>query len=109
MKSSEILELVRAGYTKEEISAMDQNQESHTEPDPEPDQDEKPIDQPEPDKKKDGSGGSDSEYEQILKDKVKALETEIQDMKRKAVENPEPDHVKPYDAMAAANEFFGGK
>ena len=47
MKSSEILELVRAGYTKEEIAAMDgataPNQtpapDADPEPDPEPDKD----------------------------------------------------------------------
>lgn len=111
MKSSEILELVRAGFTKEEINAMDQapdqNNESHTDPDPEPEQDDKPDQTNEPDKKKDGSDGSGTEYETILKDKVKALEAEIQDLKRKNVDNPEPSQDKPYDALAAAKEFFG--
>ena len=111
MLSSEILELVRAGYTKEEINAMDQVQdqkpESPTDPDPEPEQEVKPDQTNEPDKKKDVSTGSDNEYEQILKDKVKALESEIQDLKRKNIENPEPSQEKPYDALAAAKEFFG--
>lgn len=45
MKPSEILELVRAGYTKAEIEAMNQPQ-----PDPQPQPEPKPEPQPEPTK-----------------------------------------------------------
>lgn len=52
MKSSEILELVRAGYTKEEIAAMegaaaapDQTPEQDDTPDQEPDADEQDADE----------------------------------------------------------------
>lgn len=53
MKTSEILELVRAGYTKEEIAAMDNDAEKteHPEkkPDPEPEQKPEPKPDSEPD------------------------------------------------------------
>lgn len=47
MKSSEILELVRAGYTKEEIAAMDTDKETPTDTKTEP---AKPVDPPKEDK-----------------------------------------------------------
>lgn len=48
MKTSEILELVRAGYTKEEIAAMDTDAEKTEHPDPKPDQKPEPEQKPEP-------------------------------------------------------------
>lgn len=56
MKSSEILELVRAGYTKEEIAAMegasapDQTSAPDADPEPDPEPDADPEPDPEPDK-----------------------------------------------------------
>ena len=56
MKSSEILELVRAGYTKEEIAAMegaaapDQTPAPDADPEPDPEPDVDPEPDPEPDK-----------------------------------------------------------
>ncbi len=42
MKSSEILELVRAGYTKEEIAAMDGGAAPAADPEPDPEPDQEP-------------------------------------------------------------------
>lgn len=108
MKSSEILELVRAGYTKEEIKAMDQD------PAPAPEKAEETSEASEPetpiqvseDKKKDVSGSSINE---IIDSKFNELKAMIQDTNRKNVENPEPEKQEPYTAYSAIEEFFGGE
>lgn len=48
MKSSEILELVRAGYTKEEIAAMEGTAAPATDPEPDPAPDADPEPDPAP-------------------------------------------------------------
>lgn len=61
MKSSEILELVRAGYTKEEIAAMEGAAAPATDPEPDPapaadpEPDPAPAADPEPDQGDDGA------------------------------------------------------
>lgn len=108
MKSSEILELVRAGYTKEEIKAMDQDPapaNEKAEETSEASEPETPI-QVSEDKKKDVSGSSINE---IIDSKFNELKAMIQDTNRKNVENPEPEKQEPYTAYSAIEEFFGGE
>lgn len=109
MKSSEILELVRAGYTKEEIQAMDMDPApaaEKAEEVPETSEPETPI-QVSEDKKKDVSGSS--SVNELIDEKFNELKAMIQDTNRKNVENPEPEKQEPYTAFTAIQEFFGGE
>lgn len=109
MKSSEILELVRAGYTKEEIMAMDQEPApaaESAEEVQETSEPETPI-QVSEDKKKDVSGSS--TINDLIDSKFNELKAMIQDTNRKNVENPEPKKQEPYTAYSAIEEFFGGE
>ena len=58
MKSSEILELVRAGYTKEEIAAMEG---AAAAPDQTPDEDDTPDQEPDKDKQGDADEAPDQD------------------------------------------------
>lgn len=103
LKPNEILELVRAGYTKDEISAMCK------EPEPEKEtaaQDPEPETKPEPDKKKEDF----SSFEEIVNTKFAELQNMIQENNRKNVNNPEPDKEPgQLDAITAAKQFFGAE
>lgn len=109
MNSSEILELVRAGYTKEEIKAMDQQ------PTPTPTPEKKDDPEPEkievPDKKKDGSGSSEDlipeNMMKVVNDKFDELKKMIQDDNFRKVDNPDPEQPAPLDAVGAAKQFWG--
>lgn len=104
LKPNEILELIRAGYTKEEITAMDVKEDPKpAEAEKQPEQEKEPETQPEPDKKKEDF----SSFEEIVNKKFAELQNMIQETNRKNVDNPEPEQPKTLDAVTAVKQFFG--
>ena len=120
MKSNEILELVRAGFTKEEILKMDveESGEKESAADPEPNKapsggeepEEIPEDNSADNKKKDGpeasSVSSENKTDELVKE-LQNLRKTIQASNREAVNN-DLASSQVLTADSAISEFLGG-
>ena len=120
MKSNEILELVRAGFTKEEILKMDveESGEKESAADPEPNNapsggeepEEIPEDNSADNKKKDGpeasSVSSENKTDELVKE-LQNLRKTIQASNREAVNN-DLASSQVLTADSAISEFLGG-
>ena len=89
MTVSEILELTRAGYTKEEIQAMETGKEPEPTKEPEPAKDPEPAKEPEP---------QNNDLLKVLVSKFEELtgviqENNILQSNNKMVENPQPEEL----------------
>ena len=117
MKTSEILELVRAGYTKEEIAAMDTDDEKieHPEEKPDPEQEQKP--EPKPDPEPDAETKPvkvESETDKLVKAlglKLDALTSAIQTSNVNSVEQGGNNLLTTEDVLATIIDptYKGGK
>lgn len=111
MNASEILELVRAGYTKEEISAMTAGDEAAA---PAGNQDDpEPATDPEPTETKPDPEQQPSQVEQLMKAfgmKIDGLTKAIQSSNIKTSEGPTPS-VTDVDTILAKiiNPHYGEK
>lgn len=118
MKTSEILELVRAGYTKEEIAAMDTTDDEKIEhpekkPDPEPEQKPEPKPDPEPDAET-KPVKVESETEKLVKAlglKLEALTSAIQTNNVNSLEQNGGGTLTTEDVLASIIDptYKGGK
>lgn len=117
MKSNEILELVRAGFTKEEILSMEGNNEeagkNSPAADPVPDgplsggdKDQKETD-PDNSVKEEKKTSSEGSSEDVLLNQIKDLKKEIQALNRDAVDNELPK-TQTENCEDAITNFLGG-
>lgn len=117
MKTSEILELVRAGYTKEEIAAMDNDAEKieHPEKKPEPEPEPEKEIEPKPDSGPDAETKPvkvESETEKLVKAlglKLEALTSAIQTSNVNNVEQGGNNQLTTDDVIAQIINPQGGK
>lgn len=88
MKISEMLLLIKAGYSKKEINALIEAEQTEPEPQPEPEPEPQPEPEPEPDYK--------ALYEQAVMDLEKAQKANVN--------QPQPD-IPPLDIDAELLKF----
>lgn len=99
MKVSEVIQLIGAGYTKEEIAAMEAAQEPTAAPestapaDPAPDPVPAPVAAP-----------SDPAPTQDLLDAIRTLTVAVQHNNK--INTPQPDNIVPDDVQSKADEIL---
>ena len=96
MKVSEVIQLIGAGYTKEEIAAMEAQQEPVTAPEgsaPAPDPVPAPVAAP-----------ADPTPNQDLLDAIRTLTAAVQHNNK--INTPQPDNIVPDDIQKQADEIL---
>lgn len=97
MKVSEVIQLIRAGYTKEEIAAMEAQQDPVTAP--EGAAPEVPAPDPAP-----AAAPADPAPNQDLLDAIRTLTAAVQHNNK--IMTPQPDNIVPDDVQKQADEIL---
>lgn len=98
MKVSEVIQLIRAGYTKEEIAAMEAQQEPVAAP-----EDAAP-EAPAPDPAPAPAAPADPIPNQDLLDAIRTLTAAVQHNNK--IMTPQPDNIVPDDVQKQADEIL---
>lgn len=99
MKVSEVIQLIRAGYTKEEIAAMEAQQEPVTAPEGAAPEAPAPDPAPAP-----AAAPADPSPNQDLLDAIRTLTAAVQHNNK--ILTPQPDNIVPDDVQKQADEIL---
>ena len=99
MKVSEVIQLIRAGYTKEEIAAMEAQQEPVAAPESAAPEAPAPDPAPAP-----AAAPADPAPNQDLLDAIRTLTAAVQHNNK--IMTPQPDNIVPDDVQKQADEIL---
>lgn len=99
MKVSEVIQLIGAGYTKEEIAAMEAQQEPAAAPESAAPADPAPDPVPAP-----AAAPADPAPTQDLLDAIRTLTAAVQHNNK--INTPQPDNIVPNDIQSKADEIL---